>query len=337
MATIDEHKQLTETVNAKLKQFLTIDLVNLTREIELGNQLSFKKGEVIFIKIIDLFKKVNDVNLFDVPYSLIVAFSGQLDHAISIFEQIKTFDPNTTNPASVRDSLVIQLEQQFDTYYSTAFPILTIGLLNSNNLSVEKAKLKDTLFELIKEKEAAKKESENLLTEIQDVLVKARQAALEVGVAQHYLIFKEESEEHKKLSDLWLARTVKVLVGIGIVGIVLLFIPPHDTATISLIQFTVTKIVLLSVLFYGLAICTRNYKAHKHNSILNKHRQNALNTFETFSKAAGSDIQTKSAVLLEATHTIFSNQQTGYLNNDNDSDSPNKIIEIFKNVSDKGQ
>lgn len=337
MATTDEQKQLTETVKTKLQQFLTIDLVNLTREIELGNQLSFKKGEAIFIKIIDLFKKVNGVELFDVPYNLVVGFDRQLDHAISVFDQIKIFDPNTSNPASFRDSLVNQLEQQFDTYFSTAIPILTAGLLKSNDLSVEKAKLSDTLVELVKEKETAKKESEKLLSEIQDVLDKAKQAAVEVGVAQHYLIFKEESEEHKKLSDLWLTRTVWVLIGIGVAGIALLFIPPHDNATISLIQFTVTKIVVLSVFFYGLAISTRNYKAHKHNSILNKHRQNALNTFETFTKAAGNDTQTKSAVLLEATHTIFSNQQTGYLNNDNDSDSPNKIIEIFKNVSDKGQ
>lgn len=337
MATFEEHKQVSENIRTKLQQFLTIDLIELTRENDLGSQLSFKKGEAIFIRTIDLFKKVNAVDLLDVPYNLIAAFEGQLNHAISVFEQIKIFDPNTSNPANVRDSLISQLEQQFDTYYANAIPILTAGLLKSNDLSVEKAKLTEALLELVKEKESAKKESEKLLTEIQDVLDKARQAAVEIGVAQHYLIFKEESEEHKKLSDLWLTRTVFVLVGIGVVGIALLFVPPHDTATASLIQFTVTKIVVLSVLFYGLAICTRNYKAHKHNSILNKHRQNALNTFETFTKAAGNDIQTKSAVLLEATHTIFSNQQTGYLNNDNDSDSPNKIIEIFKNVSDKGQ
>jgi tetratricopeptide (TPR) repeat protein len=337
MATIEECKQITEKIKLKLQQFLNIDLDSLTREIELGNQLSFKKGEAIFIKIIDLFKKVNAVELFDVPYSYLHGYEGQLDHAISLFEQIKVFDPNTSNPASLRDSLINQLEQQFDSYYSTAIPILTAGLLKSNDLSVQKAKLNDTLLELVKEKETAKKESVKLLTDIQDVLDKARQAAVEVGVAQHYLIFKEEAEEHKQLSELWLTRIIYVLFAIGGVGLGLLFISPKDTATISLIQFTVTKIVILSVLFYGLTICTRNYKAHKHNSILNKHRQNALNTFETFTKAAGSDIQTKNAVLLEATHTIFSNQQTGYLNNDSDSDSPNKIIEIFKNVGEKGQ
>jgi hypothetical protein len=52
-------------------------------------------------------------------------------------------------------------------------------------------------------------------------------------------------------------------------------------------------------------------------------------------KAPGYEIQTKNAVLLEATRTIFSNQQTGYLNNDNEPDSPNKIIEIFKSSTDR--
>lgn len=337
MATLEEHKQRVDEIYLKLKKFLNIELVNLTREIELGNQLSFKKGEPIFTKIINLFKKVNEVDLIEVPINIIVSFESIIDHAKNIFEQIVNFDPNTTNPASLRDNLVNQLEQQFDNYYLTAIPILTIGLLNSSNLSVEKEKLKQAYLDIIEETEASKKESVNILSEIQEVLIKARQAALEVGVAQHYLVFKEESEEHKKLSELWLARTIKVLIGIGILGIILLFIPSHDTASISLIQFTITKIILFSVLFYGLALCTRNYKAHKHNSILNKHRQNALKTFETFTKAAGNDTQTKNAVLLEATHTIFSNQQTGYLNKENDSDSPNRIIEIFKNFSENGK
>jgi hypothetical protein len=335
MATTEEYKAMTEELKTKLQQLLTIDLISLTREAELGYQLSFKKGEPIFIKIIDLFRRANSVDLFDLPHNALVSFRDQLNHALSIFDQIKSFDPNTSNPASVRDSLVNQLEQQYDTYYAICLPILTAGLLKSNDLAVERAKLSEMLGEISKEKETAKTESTKALEEIQEVLEKARQASVEVGVAQHYLIFKEEANEHKTLSDLWLKRTVNVLIAIGFLGLALLFVPPLGEGTHYLIQFTITKVVLLSVLFYGLAICTRNYKAHKHNSILNKHRQNALNTFETFAKAAGNDLQTKNAVLIEATHTIFSNQQTGYLNNDNESDSSNKIIEIFKNASDK--
>ena len=333
MATTEEHKALNEDIKNNLQYFLTIDLNSLTREAELGYQLSFKKGELIFKKIIELFKRINTVDLFDVPYNALISFRDQLNHAISIFDQIKSFDPNTSNPASVRDRLINELEQKYDTYYAVCLPILTAGLLNSNDLAAERTKLTEMLNEISKENENAKSESAKALAEIQEVLEKARQAAVEVGVAQHFLIFKEEANEHKTLSDLWLKRTVNVLTAIGVLGLALLFVPPLGEGTHYLIQFTITKVVLLSVLFYGLSICTRNYKAHKHNSILNKHRQNALNTFETFAKAAGNDMQTKNAVLIEATHTIFSNQQTGYLNNDNESDSPNKIIEIFKNAS----
>jgi len=337
MATSEEHKNLADQIKSRLKQFLIVDINSLMREVELGNQLSFKKGEPIFINIIDLFKRVNTVDLSKVPFTILSAFQVQLEHAINVFGQISVFDPNTSNPVNLRDSLIAQLEQQLDLYYTTSLPILTIGLIETNDLSVERAKINETLNEFKKDSEEAKNESSKLIIETQEVLQKARQAAVEVGVAQHYLVFKQEAEDHKLLSEIWLKRTVFTLVGIGIVGVALLFIPIKVDDTHYLIQFTISKIVVLSVLFYGLTICTRNYKAHKHNSILNKHRQNALNTFETFTKAAGTDIQTKNAVLLEATHTIFSNQQTGYLNSDNESDSPNKIIEIFKSNTSSNQ
>ncbi len=335
MATTEESKLLSEEIKIRLQKILTIDLISLTREAELGSQLSFKKGEPIFIKIIDLFRKVHSVDLYDLSHQVLVNLREQLNHVNGIFDQIISFDPNTSNPASVRDNLVHQLEHQFDTYFEISLPILTVGLLKSNDLSVERAKLGEILTEISKDSENAKTESRTALGEIQDLLEKARQASAEVGVARHSLIFKEESNEHKTLADFWLKRTVIVLLAIAGLGLILLIVKPSGEDTSYLIQFTITKVVLLSVLFYGLAICTRNYKAHKHNSILNKHRQNALNTFETFVKAAGNDVQTKNAVLIEATHTIFSNQQTGYLNSDNESDSPSKIIEIFKNVSDK--
>jgi hypothetical protein len=337
MANLEQQKKLSDQIKSNLQQLLTITLDELTRETELGQQLSFKNKEQLFIKIIDLFKRVNSVNLYEIPYNILNGFKGQLDHVIGIFEQIKNFNPATNNPVGRRDSLINQLENQYELYYSTSIPILITGLLITNDLTVERSKLNEALAELEKEKEKTRKDSEKYLNEIKDVLNKAKQAALEVGVAQYNVVFKEEAEEHKALSENWLKWIIGVLIAITLVGVGLLFIKPSQDGTHFLIHFTITKIVVLTVMFYALAICTRNYKAHKHNSILNKHRQNALNTFETFSKAAGTDIQTKNAVLLEATHTIFSNQQTGYLNNDGDTDSPNKIIEIIKNSASKSQ
>ena len=337
MATFEQTRQLADRIQTKLNQFLLIRIDELIRESELGNQLSFKKGESIFVRILELFKRVISVDMLNVPFSTLAAFEQQLDHAINLFNQIRDFYPNTNNPVSQRDSFVSQLEEQFDAYVTYSMPILTIGLLYGNDLSVEKTKVNETLKDLESDREKTKQDSLKYLEEIKDVLDKTRQAALEVGISQHNMIFKEEAEEHKRLSENWLKWTIGVLVAITVVGVALLFIPFKGEDTHYLIHFTVTKIVVLTVMFYALAICMRNFKAHKHNSILNRHRQNALNTFETFSKAAGTDLQTKSAVLLEATHTIFSNQQTGYLSTDNETDSSNRVIEIIKSTTAKGQ
>jgi hypothetical protein len=81
-----------------------------------------------------------------------------------------------------------------------------------------------------------------------------------------------------------------------------------------------------------LSFCIKNFRANKHNEVLNKHKQNALSTFETFVKTAGEDKSIKNAILLETTHSIFSSQNTGYTSSEKDIES-NKIIEIIKNIT----
>jgi hypothetical protein len=76
----------------------------------------------------------------------------------------------------------------------------------------------------------------------------------------------------------------------------------------------------------------RTYRAHRHNYVINKHRQNALQTFRAFSQQANADPATKSAVLLQATQCIFAPQATGYTTQEADSNySP--IIEIVRAVT----
>jgi len=69
---------------------------------------------------------------------------------------------------------------------------------------------------------------------------------------------------------------------------------------------------------------------HNHNFVVNKHRQNALSTFQAFSEATINDPDTKNAILLQATQCIFSPQPSGFINKENEQENSNKIIEIFK-------
>jgi predicted XRE-type DNA-binding protein len=162
----------------------------------------------------------------------------------------------------------------------------------------------------------------------------ANEKLKEAGVSKFASIFKEESETFSKLSTKWMTAAVVVFIlMLGCVVSLFLFVNINETSAFDIVQLSITKVVVISGGFYALSVCMKNYRAYKHNEVLNKHRHNALMTFETFTKST-EDLQTKNAVLLEATHSIFGNQSTGYSSNEgSDSDLPNKVIEIIKSPS----
>ncbi|MFC1693182.1 hypothetical protein ACFL1R_06730 [Candidatus Latescibacterota bacterium] len=96
------------------------------------------------------------------------------------------------------------------------------------------------------------------------------------------------------------------------------------------IQFGIAKLVIFSVLYTATLWIGKIYKSQWHNYIVNKHRQNALSSFETFVEAT-SDEQTKNAVLLQATNSIFSPQNSGFIPGTEHSTSP-QILEIIRGV-----
>jgi hypothetical protein len=163
-------------------------------------------------------------------------------------------------------------------------------------------------------------------------LQKVRQAAAEVGVAQHATHFRDEAAAQNKQSKWWLIATIAAFAATATWGVACFFITPPDS-TSHLIQYAVAKLIILSALYYALVWSAKNFSAHRHNHVVNKHRQNSLSTFETFVKAARDDPDTKNAVLLQATQSIFSAQPSGYVHKDSESESPNKFIEIMRSVS----
>lgn len=337
MATQQQIDTELNQINEKFERIFSFRIEDLTREEALGTSFSFKEIEEYFVKIIELFKRVKEVNLKEVPYNLLVNFNAQLNGALTHFEKANGFNPAVNNSAGVRQTIINTIRDSFDAYHTHSVPILSIGLLNSNDLSVERSKMNQLIADLESEKKNSKEESEKKLKELNNIIENAKSFATQAGVSKHSTLFKSESDIHEGEANKWLDYTIGVLIAIVVVAIALAFLGLLFKENNEIVQFTITKVVIITALFYGLSITNRNYKAHKHNAVMNKHRQNALSTFETFSSAASADDQTKNAVLLETTHSIFSNQKTGYLKSEGDSESHNKIIEIIKNVTTKGE
>ena len=297
--------------------------------------LNFERGRPLFEAILKLVRLARELSLALVPNSLVRALDQELISLRKALDRIKSFTPvGQPNPGGARDHYLEELGNQYDKLYSilgqTLLSNALIGTTQEDVIGMARQAQQDV--ETIRETVRIK--ANELLDEARSILEAQKGAVADTGVSVHGKHFADEAKEHSIQAGKWLRATYWMIGGIAVVGVVFLLIY-HAVASATMspldtVQLTITKVIIFVGLFYALSIATKNYKAHRHNAVLNKHRQNALQTFETFVKAAEGDAQTKNAVLLETTRTIFSNHPTGYLHIDGDSDSPNKVIEIFK-------
>lgn len=196
------------------------------------------------------------------------------------------------------------------------------------------------------------------LENLEATLASAKEAAQSVGVVEHAKVFEEEAVSHNHSANLWLVFTVILALLAGVVayynfvkvehlisGAVFEKTSAQESKTqdaksgglIGLeIQLTVAKIIVLSILLSASIWAGRVYKSHRHNFVVNRHRSNALRTFQTFASGTA-DPQIKNAVLLQATTCIFGPQNTGYISQDKESETYPQILEIIRGAGTAGK
>jgi hypothetical protein len=170
---------------------------------------------------------------------------------------------------------------------------------------------KDQAAGILEELSTQKKIVDSIITEV-------RSAAAEQGVGKQAIHFKNEADNHAALSSKWLERTVKAAIILIIYSIISLFIHRIDgiaDGDYAMFQLAVSKILIFAVLAYGVILSARNFLSHKHNEIINRHRQNALATFAALAEAT-SDAASSDIVLSHAAACIFAPQETGYTKSD---------------------
>ena len=153
-----------------------------------------------------------------------------------------------------------------------------------------------------------------MLETARSALEDARRNSAQQGVSQQAYYFKVESKYHRLQAKVW----GSYIRGLAITAIVLLILAlgfykwswlSPDNA-FQAVQLSLSKTLIISTIAYLLFLSARNFLAHKHNAVVNRHRQNALQTFEALVAAAGTE--KRDIVLTHAAACIFSPQETGY-------------------------
>jgi hypothetical protein len=81
-------------------------------------------------------------------------------------------------------------------------------------------------------------------------------------------------------------------------------------------------------------MASRNYATHKHNVVVNRHRQNALLTYRSLVEASG-EAGTENIVLAHAASCIFSPQETGFSNSKGESAGSKSVLELLTKTASK--
>ena len=177
---------------------------------------------------------------------------------------------------------------------------------------------------------------DGIVKEAQSTLSFLQDQAKKVGAATHARHFKEAAESYEKAKKRWF-KAFWWTVGGAIAGALgwVLATGPAPPYFEGMVEAMAGRLFVFGILGYLVVWTARGYRAAAHNQIVNEHRRDALGTFETFVKGT-SDDRTKNAVLLQATHCIFSHRPSGFGQQESDAASPIHLPAFAGAVVDEG-
>ena len=325
--------ELYEETKVSLERIQGFDVANLPREADLGSRLNFSEVVTPAQQLIDLYKRLSVTALQDFPDNILTTIKDNSNSLYKTFSQILDFNPEQQDPGSVRAGLIKQVVNTYQPAFQALHPYISYSLHRSADFQRLDLDARATLQSI---EDRASEISARLSQHEEDAkaaLDEIRRVAAEEGVTKQAAHFNAEYEHHNTQADKWQGYAVKLAIGLGVFAIFSLFIhkipfiAPKDAY--DAIQLSISKILVFSVIAYMLFLSTKNFLNHKHNAIVNKHRQNALMTHAALVEASG-DEGVRDAVLLQASSCIFSPQSTGYAQGaDGELSNQKSMVEIF--------
>jgi hypothetical protein len=267
------------------------------------------------------------------PNSVADAFSASITQAGQTIQLIRTFDIESASPTGQRDQIIAQVKQFAEHLLVTTQSWIHFLAYQKGDIQKNIDALSQAVKDANKILDGSKKEVAEKSDQITEIVTAAREASASAGVGVFTRDFEGQATSLEGVAKRWLWATIGLAVVTLIAAFASFFFPiAKDASNAQIVQYMTSKLVVLLVLITATVWCGRIYKALKHQVTVNSHRANSLKTFQAFVKAA-SDDNTRDAVLLETTRSIFSFSPSGYLeSNDASPDTTTKVLEIFKSA-----
>lgn len=300
-----------EDIQKKIEEVLSYDVKDLLRE---GRDVDFLEAKKEAEGIKKLYGALGIGHLENIPQSNLDAIYKQVSNTVVIFQKARDFKIEG-DVTGQRAQIISEIKTHYTEIFKNLSGVFSIGLA----LGIGRDENAAQEIEIIKQKIALEVSAiNNLVNQANEAVSGIKSAAAEGGITPQSIHFANESTTHNMAANWWLCST-------GVVTFILvmfLALTPFLTEWFDAfkldpnnayksINIITSKTLIFAALAYALFLSVKNYSAHRHNSVVNKHRQNALLTYQAI-VAATDDPKHKDVVLNHAASCIFAPQDSGY-------------------------
>ena len=331
--TTEEEKAAIEGASESVARLQQFDVSQLPRRAQLGEAFHFDDAVEPAQRLVDLFSRLSLDALVDLGEEQLEQVSQLADSCFNLFEQVLQFEVRQGDAHALHSRLIQQLQWAYQQAFNVLHPLIGYSLHKIADFERLDSEARAALQGIKDEANSITGELNRLKSDADGTLASIRATAAEQGVTQQAIYFKDEADQNQADADTWQDRTIKLAWLLGFYAIISLFVHKlpwlQVENTYDAIQLAISKVLIFTVLSYMLYLSAKNFLSHKHNAVVNRHRQNALLTYKALVKAAGDDQTTSDAVLLHAAACIYSPQPTGYGARSDNNQSATSVIELL--------
>ena len=184
------------------------------------------------------------------------------------------------------------------------------------------------------------KDLKEMLAKAKNITSQQQSQIIEEEVSQYGDFFKKESDKNTFWARVYLVSTT--VLAIIFVGLAYWTFTIDPTITAQNIPELIirgnllNKVFIFSIMLLVLTLLKRQYLALRHQATLNIHRHNSFKSHKEVlssieSTQNESDKEISNAILLELTKSMFSTQNTGFINEESSAKDA-KIVEISRSL-----
>ena len=147
-------------------------------------------------------------------------------------------------------------------------------------------------------------------------------AAGKTGITARASVFADQAGNDNSAAKRWMR------FGAGVVVVAFLFVlwgfdwlTSVDLSKVQdelekqlfFVQALANRVLLVAIFSFVLFFCAKNYTAHRHNEVVNRHRHNAAQIYRALEELVKDSPESRAIILTQAAQTIFGPQDSGYI------------------------